>query len=34
MAHTTCLVCLISTFIGRNKKKRKTAKNVVLVAGA
>jgi hypothetical protein len=27
MAHTACLVCLISTFSGRSKKKEKKAKN-------
>jgi len=30
-AHMACLVCFISTVNGRSKKKRKKAKNVVLV---
>jgi hypothetical protein len=32
MACTACLVCLISTVSGRNKKEEEKAKNVVLVA--
>jgi hypothetical protein len=33
MAHTACLVCLISTVSGRIKKEKKKAKNVALAAG-
>ncbi len=33
MAHTACLVCLISTVSGRIKKRNKKANNSALVAG-
>jgi hypothetical protein len=33
MARIACLVCLIGTVCGYNKKERKKAKNVVLVVG-
>jgi hypothetical protein len=33
MAHTACLVCVISTVCGRSKKEEKKAKNLAQVAG-
>jgi hypothetical protein len=33
MASTACLACLVSTVRGHSKKRRKKAKNAVLVVG-